>query len=80
MQLTNKTAACLLFSLEWQPGQSTCTVLPLLLVYRMQHFRISLSIVAQEAVQLKSSRRAGIFGSLLCSIMQDDTKSMCFLA
>lgn len=31
-------------------------------------------------MQLRSSRQAGIFGSLLSSVLQDDTKRVCFLA
>lgn len=68
------------FLTQWQYVQGASAVLPSGFAVQDAEFQDLLSIVEWEAVQLKSSRQAGIFGSLLSSVLQDDTKRVCFLA
>lgn len=49
---------CLFFNREWQPVQSASSVLPIALGVQGTALQDLLSIVAQEAVQWKSSRQA----------------------
>lgn len=79
VQLTKETGS-LFSNPEWQYVQGASAVLPSGFGVQDAELQDLLSIVEWEAVQLKSSRQAGIFGSLLSSVLQDDTKRVCFLA
>lgn len=78
-QLTKETDS-LFSNLEWQSVQGASAVLPSGFGVQDAELQDLLSIVEWEAMELKSSRQAGIFGSLLSSVLQDDTERVCFLA
>lgn len=79
VQLT-KEIGSLFSNPEWQYVQGASAVLPTGFGVQDAELQNLLSIVEWEAVQVKSSRQAGIFGLLLSSVLQDDTKCVCFLA